>query len=45
MENATKSADKLIDELNLKYNKIRQQNITNEITEIINGSNNSPLLF
>ncbi|HBS10467.1 MAG TPA: ATP synthase F1 subunit gamma [Firmicutes bacterium] len=45
MENASTSADKLIDNLMLLYNKVRQQNITNEITEIISGSNNDPINF
>lgn len=40
MENATSSADKLIYNLKLEYNKIRQQKITQEITEIVSGSNN-----
>ena len=39
MENASTSADKLIENLKLLYNKVRQQNITNEITEIVSGSN------
>ncbi len=41
MENATASADKLIYNLKLEYNKIRQQKITQEITEIVSGSNES----
>lgn len=41
MENATTSAEKLIYNLKLEYNNIRQQNITNEITEIISGSGDS----
>lgn len=45
MENATSSATKLIDELTLTYNKIRQQKITQEITEIISGSNDNLDLF
>lgn len=39
MENASTSANKLIENLKLLYNKVRQQNITNEITEIVSGSN------
>lgn len=40
MDNASKNADDLIDQLNLEYNKVRQTNITTEITEIIAGSKN-----
>lgn len=39
MDNATTSADKLIYNLKLEYNKIRQQKITQEITEIVSSSN------
>lgn len=39
MDNATSSADKLIYNLKLEYNKIRQQKITQEITEIVSSSN------
>ena len=45
MENASSSASKLINELSLQYNKIRQQKITQEITEIISGSGDSLELF
>ncbi len=38
METATDSANKLIDELQITYNKRRQEAITQEITEIIAGS-------
>ncbi len=38
MESATDSANKLIDELQLTYNKRRQEAITQEITEIVAGS-------
>ena len=38
-------AKKLINELTLSYNKIRQQRITQEITEIISGSGDSLELF
>lgn len=41
MENATTSADKLLYELKLEYNKVRQQKITNEINEIVSGSNDA----
>ena len=37
MKNATDSADTLIDELTLAYNKIRQNNITKELLEIAGG--------
>lgn len=39
MQSATTSADKLIDEKTLIYNKARQQAITQEISEIIAASN------
>lgn len=38
MEGATKNANELIDNYKLKYNRIRQSDITQEITEIISGS-------
>lgn len=38
MENATKNADELNDKLLIEYNRIRQGKITQEITEIIAGS-------
>ncbi|MGP1413588.1 MAG: ATP synthase F1 subunit gamma [Bacillales bacterium] len=38
MDNADKNAQNLIDELKLEYNKARQSSITQELTEIINGS-------
>lgn len=44
MENATSSADKLIHDLNLKRNKLRQTKITNEITEIV-SSNNEDIIY
>jgi F-type H+-transporting ATPase subunit gamma len=37
MKNATDSADSLIDELTLEYNKLRQGNITKELLEIAGG--------
>jgi F-type H+-transporting ATPase subunit gamma len=37
MKNATDSADKLIKELTLEYNRIRQGNITQELLEIAGG--------
>ncbi|MGX9340373.1 ATP synthase F1 subunit gamma [Mycoplasma sp. 128] len=39
MENATDNANELIGELQLNYNRSRQAKITQEITEIISGSN------
>lgn len=39
MENATKNANELIDNLTLKYNRARQAAITKEITEIVGGAN------
>lgn len=38
MENATKNAGELIDSLTLLRNKLRQTNITKEISEIVGGS-------
>ncbi|TLG77095.1 ATP synthase F1 subunit gamma [Culicoidibacter larvae] len=38
MENANTNADKLIDELNLRFNRERQASITQEMSEIIGGS-------
>lgn len=38
MENATKNASELIDGLSLYLNKLRQQQITKELTEIVNAS-------
>lgn len=39
MDNATTSADKLTNQLKITYNKMRQAKITQEITEVIGGSN------
>ena len=39
MENATDNAEKMIGELSLKYNRARQEKITNEINEIVSGAN------
>ena len=38
METATDSADELTDKLKIIYNKSRQENITQEITEVVAGS-------
>ena len=38
MDAADKSAKDLVDKLKLEYNKARQQEITQEITEVVNGS-------
>ena len=38
MGQATDNADRLLEELHLEYNQIRQSNITNEILEIVNGA-------
>jgi F-type H+-transporting ATPase subunit gamma len=37
MKNATDSADSLITDLKLEYNKLRQGNITKELLEISGG--------
>ena len=38
MENATDNAHEMLDDLNLNYNRARQTAITNEIIEIVAGS-------
>lgn len=40
MDNADKNAEDLIDKLTLEFNKARQASITQEITEVVNGSKN-----
>ena len=39
MDSASKNAQDMIDSLNLEYNRVRQGAITQEITEIVAGSN------
>ncbi len=39
MDSATENATEMIDNLNLVYNRVRQGAITQEITEIVSGSN------
>ena len=39
MTAATDNAKERIDDLNLTYNKARQAQITNEISEIVGGAN------
>jgi len=39
MKNATDNAEDLIEDLTLSYNKVRQANITREMTEIASGAN------
>jgi len=39
MRNATDSALDLVEQLKLKYNKVRQQTITNDILDIVGGAN------
>ena len=39
MDKATENAEELIGELRLTYNKVRQTSITNELLEIVSGSN------
>lgn len=41
METATDSANKIIADLKLKYNRLRQASITQEITEVVAGANNN----
>lgn len=38
MENASKNAAEILQDLNLEYNKARQARITNELCEIISGA-------
>jgi F-type H+-transporting ATPase subunit gamma len=38
MQLATENADEMLDELRLNYNKLRQQNITSELLDIMGGS-------
>ena len=39
MSAATNSADKMLAELSIQYNKSRQFAITNEIIEVVSGAN------
>ncbi|MEG1504873.1 MAG: ATP synthase F1 subunit gamma [Lachnospiraceae bacterium] len=39
MQNATDSANDMLNELNITYNRVRQANITQELTEVIGGAN------
>ena len=41
MQTATDNADELLQQLNLQYNKSRQQAITNELLDIVGGSVNN----
>ena len=41
MDAASKNADEIIDDLNLRYNRARQGAITQEITEIVAGAEQS----
>lgn len=38
MDNATKNTEKLLEKLKIAYNRARQSNITQEITEIVSGA-------
>jgi F-type H+-transporting ATPase subunit gamma len=38
MRNATENAKEMVSELTLSYNKLRQANITKELTEIASGA-------
>jgi F-type H+-transporting ATPase subunit gamma len=38
MNNATRNADKMIDQLTITYNRSRQATITSELIEIISGA-------
>ena len=37
MQNATESAKDMLHKLSIEYNRVRQANITQEITEVISG--------
>ena len=37
MQSANDNAKKLLDQLQLEYNKLRQQSITNELLDIVGG--------
>ena len=39
MQNATDSASDMLDELRITYNRVRQADITQELTEVIGGAN------
>lgn len=39
MDNATKNADEMLEDLTMKSNQARQARITNELIEIVNGAN------
>lgn len=39
MQNATDSADDMLSQLNMTYNRVRQANITQELTEVVAGAN------
>lgn len=39
MQNATDSASQMLSELNITYNRVRQADITQELTEVIGGAN------
>ena len=39
MQNATDSATDMLNELNITYNRARQADITQELTEVIGGAN------
>lgn len=39
MQNATDSAADMLAELNITYNRVRQADITQELTEVIGGAN------
>ncbi|MBO1737013.1 F0F1 ATP synthase subunit gamma, partial [Barnesiella sp. GGCC_0306] len=38
MKSATDNANEMIDDLSLRYNRARQANITQELTEIVSGA-------
>ena len=39
MDNATRNADDMLEDLTIKSNQARQARITNELIEIVNGAN------
>ncbi|MDR2495316.1 MAG: F0F1 ATP synthase subunit gamma [Spirochaetaceae bacterium] len=38
MDEASKNAEKMLEEMQMRYNRVRQAGITQEVTEIVSGS-------
>ncbi|QWB96371.1 F0F1 ATP synthase subunit gamma [Mycoplasmatota bacterium] len=39
MKNATDNANQIVDKLHMQYHRARQQEITSELIDVVNGSN------